>query len=170
MEHLLPGIPRHCTYIWDNKCISLWELTEMPEDHRSACQWREEESARSWQMTEWYAVSRTLSALQKSSLKCFCVGWEELLLFICLVMSNSLWPHGMQHDSLLCPLLFPRVCSNSCPLMHWFHQTISSSVVPFSACPQTLSASGSFLMSWLFTSGGQSIGTSASVLPVNIRG
>ena len=62
MGHLLPGIPRHCTYIRDNKCISVWKHTQMPKDHRSACQWKEGDSARSWQMTEWYAVSETLSS------------------------------------------------------------------------------------------------------------
>ena len=63
-----------------------------------------------------------------------------------------------------------RVCSNSCPLSQWCHPTISSSVVPFSPWPQSLPASGSFPVSWLFASGGQSIGASASVLPVNIYG
>ena len=169
MGHLLPGIPRHCTYIWDNKCISVWKHTQMPKGHRSACQWREGDSARSWQITEWYAVSKTLSVLQKSSLKHFYVGWEELLLFSRQVVSNSLRAHGLQHASLLCPPLFPRVCPNSCPLMQWFHPTISSSVVPFSSCPQSLPASGSFLMSRLFASGGQSIGASASVLPMNTQ-
>ena len=63
-----------------------------------------------------------------------------------------------------------RVCSNSCPLSQWCHPTISSSVVPFSPWPQSFPASGSFLMSWLFASSGQSIATSAPVLPMNING
>ena len=85
-------------------------------------------------------------------------------------MSNSLWLHG--HTRLSCPLLSPGVCSNSCPLSWWCHPPISSSVVPFSSCPQSFPASGSFQMSQLFTSGGQSIGVSvsASVLPMNIQG
>ena len=66
--------------------------------------------------------------------------------------------------------LSSRVCSNSCPLSRWCHPTISSSVVPFSSCPQSFPASGSFPMSQLFLSGGQSIGASASVLPMNIQG
>ena len=66
--------------------------------------------------------------------------------------------------------LSPGDCSNSCPLSWWCHPTISSSVVPCSSCPQSFPASGSFPVSWLFTSGGQSIGASASVLPVNIQG
>ena len=86
-------------------------------------------------------------------------------------MSNSLWPHGLQHTRLPCPSPTPRVYSNSCPSSRWCHPTISSSVVPFSSCLQTFPASGSFPMSQFFTSGGQSIGvsTSASVLPINIQ-
>ena len=83
------------------------------------------------------------------------------------VMSNSLRPHGPQHAKLPCLSLFPGVCANSCPLNQWCHPTISSSVIPFSSCPQSFPASGSFLMSQLFTSGGQSIGASASVLSMN---
>ena len=73
---------------------------------------------------------------------------------------------------LPCPSLFPRVCSNSCPLSQRSHPTVSSSVVPFSSCPQSFPASGSFPVSRVFTSGGQSIGAlaSASVLPMNIQG
>ena len=87
-------------------------------------------------------------------------------------MSNSLWPHGLQHSRLPCPLLSPRVCSNSCPLSQWCHQTISSSLAPFSPCPQSFPASGSFPVSRLFASGGQSIGASASasILSVTIQG
>ena len=87
-------------------------------------------------------------------------------------MSNSLWPHGLQHARLLCPSLSPRVGSDSCPLSRWYHPTILSSVVPFFSCFQSLPASGSFLISWLFTSGGQSIRASASlsVLPMNTQG
>ena len=84
-------------------------------------------------------------------------------------MSDSLWPQGLQHARLPCPSPFPGTCSNSCPLSWWCHPTISSSVVPFSSCLQSFAASGSFPMSWLFTSGGQSIRASASVLPMNIQ-
>ena len=92
-----------------------------------------------------------------------------MLLFRSSVVSNSLWPHGLQHARLPCPSLSLRVCSNSCPLSRWYHPTISSSVTPFSFCLLSFPASGSFLMSQLFTSGGQRIGVpaSASVLPVN---
>ena len=85
-------------------------------------------------------------------------------------MSASLWPHGLQHTSLPCPLPSPGVCSNSCPLSQWFNPTISSSVTPFSSYPQSFPASGCFPMSWLFTSRGQSIEASASILPMNIQG
>ena len=73
--------------------------------------------------------------------------------------------------SLACPSLSPEACSNSCPLSWWCHLTILSSVTPFSSCPQTFPTSGSFLMSWLFASGGQTIRASASapVLPMNIQ-
>ena len=88
------------------------------------------------------------------------------------VVSDSLQPHALQHTRLLCPSLSPWVCLNSCPLSQWCHPIISSSVAPFSSCPQSFPASGSFPMSWLFSSGGQSIGASVSesVLPVNFQG
>ena len=85
------------------------------------------------------------------------------------VESNSLWPHGLQHARLPCPSPTPTVCSISCPSSRWCHLTISSSVVPFSSCLQSFPASGSFLRSQFFTSGGQNIGVSASVLPMNIQ-
>ena len=79
-------------------------------------------------------------------------------------MSNSLWPHELQHTRLLCPSLSPGACSNSCPLTRWCHLTPSSSVIPF-FCFQAFPASGSFPMSLLFASGGQSI--SFSISPFN---
>ena len=97
-------------------------------------------------------------------------------------MSNSLQPHGLQRAKLSCPSPPPKACSNSLmslwwviddiqPLSQWWHPTISSSVIPFSSCLQSFPASGSFQMSQFFTSGGQSIGTSASasILPMNIQ-
>ena len=85
-------------------------------------------------------------------------------------MSNSLRPHELQHARPPCPSPTPGVYSNSCPWSWWCHSTISSSVVPFS-CLQSFPASGSFPMSQLFASGGQSIRASAStsVLPMNIQ-
>ena len=91
--------------------------------------------------------------------------------FSCSVVSNSLWPHGLQHARLPCPSPTPGA-PNSWPSGRWCHPTISSSVVPFPSYLQSFPASGSFLMSQFFTSGGQSIGVSASasVLPMNIQG
>ena len=87
-------------------------------------------------------------------------------------MPDSLQPHGLQHTRLPCPSPSSGVCSDSCPLNLWCQPTISSSVSPFSSCLQSFPASGSFPMSQLFASGGQSIGASASVsvLTMNIQG
>ena len=87
------------------------------------------------------------------------------------VMSNALRPHGLQHARFPCLSLTPEACSNSCPSSRWCHSTISSSVIPFSSCLQTFSASGSFQMTQFFASGDQSIGASASasLLPLNIQ-
>ena len=87
------------------------------------------------------------------------------------VVSKSLQPHEPRHDMPPCPSPIPGVYPNSCPLSWWCHPTISSSVIPFSSCFQSFPASRSFQMSQLFTSGGQSIGVSAStsVLSMNIR-
>ena len=91
--------------------------------------------------------------------------------FSCSVVSDSLWPHGPQHDKPPCPSPTPGVYPNSCPLSQWCHLTTSSSVIPFSSCPQSFPESGSLQMSQLFVSGGQSIGVSASksVLPMNTQ-
>ena len=87
-------------------------------------------------------------------------------------MSDSLRPHGLQHARTPCPSPTPGTYSNSCPFSQWYNPTISSSVILFSSRLQSFPASGSFQMSQLFTSGGQSIGVSAStsVFPVNIQG
>ena len=87
------------------------------------------------------------------------------------VMFDSLWPHGLQNARLPCPSPIPRACSNSCPSSQWSLPTNSSSVSPFSSCLQSFPASESFQMSLFSTSGGQSIGisASASVLPMNTQ-
>ena len=87
------------------------------------------------------------------------------------VVSDSLWPHGLQHARLPCSSPVPRACSNSCPLSRWCHPTISSSVIPFSSHLQSFPASGSFPVGQFFASGGQTIAVSASasVLPMNIQ-
>ena len=96
----------------------------------------------------------------------------QVLFFSRSVMSDSLWPHGLQHVRLPCPSPTPGAYSNSCPSHWWCHPTISSSVTPSYSCPQPFPVSGSFPMSWLFASAGQSIGVSAStsVLLMNIQG
>ena len=87
------------------------------------------------------------------------------------VVSDSLWPHESQHARPPCPSPTAGVHSNSCPSSQWYNPAISSSVIPFSSCPQSLPASGSFPMSQLFAWGGQNIGVSASasVLPMNTQ-
>ena len=92
--------------------------------------------------------------------------------FSCSVVSNSLWTHEPQYARPPCPSPTPIGHQNPCPLCRWCHPTISSSVVPFSSCPQSLPASESFPMSQLFTWGGQSTGVSAlaSFLPKKSQG
>ena len=102
-------------------------------------------------------------------------SWTEmtvLLLFSHSFVSDSLQPNGLQPTRFPCPSLSTRVCSDSSPLSQWCHSTISTSVTPFSSCLQSFPASGSFPMSWIFASGDQCIGVSASasVLPMNIQG
>ena len=98
--------------------------------------------------------------------------WTLLLVFSHSVVSDSLWPHGLQHARLSSPSLSPRICSNSWPLSQWCHPTISSSVAPFTSCSQSFPASGSFPMSQFFALSSQSFGASASasVPPINIQG
>ena len=98
--------------------------------------------------------------------------WLSSVHFYHFVMSDYLRPHGLQHTMLPWPSPTPTAYSNSRPSCQWWHPTISSSVVPFSSCFKSSPASGSFPMSGLFASGGQSIRTSASVsvLPMNIQG
>ena len=97
--------------------------------------------------------------------------WFSSVQFSHSVVSNSLWPHESQHARSPCPSPTPGVYSNSCPSSRWCHPAISSSVCPFSSCPQSLPASGSFPMSQLFKWGGQStrVSASASVLPMNTQ-
>ena len=103
-------------------------------------------------------------------LSCSCIH-QSSVQFSCSVVSDSLWPHGLQYTSLPCLSPTPGVYSNSCPSSQWCHPTVSSSVIPFSSHLQSFPASVSFPMSHFFTSGGQSIGASASasVLTVNIQ-
>ena len=96
--------------------------------------------------------------------------YSLLLLFIRQVMSDHLRPRGLQLARLSCSSWSPGVCPSSCPLVWWYHPAISSSDTHFTFCLQFSPASGSFPMSWLFASGGQSVGASASVLLVSVQG
>ena len=125
----------------------------------------------------WYVsalVSPLISFIQFLTVFCvqvFCLLGEVSVQFSHSVMSEFLQPHEPQHARPLCPSPTPRLFPNPCPLCRWCFPTISSSAVPFSSCPQSLPASGSFQMSQLFSLGGQTIGVSAStsVLPVNTQ-
>ena len=116
-------------------------------------------------------TTNTQWAITEGSNKPFIQG-QQFLLCNCQVLSDSSWPHGLQHARLPCPSPCPGVCSNSCLLSWWCHPTISSPVIPFSSRLQSFPASGSFPMSQLFPSSCQSTGVSAStsVLPMNIQG
>ena len=135
-----------------------------------------------------FLLHRSFNSLDNFTLKCFIVfnaivNWiflklyfSDFLLFSAVqfsrsVISNSLRPHELQHARPPCPSPTPGVSPNSHPLSQWCHPAISTSVIPFSSCPQSLPASESFPMSQLFTWGGQSIGvsSSASVLPMNTQ-
>ena len=131
-----------------------------------------------WQATV-HRVTKSRMWLKRLSthtaIKCP-LRWEtcanSLVQCSCSVVSDSLRPHELQHTRPPCPSPTPRVHSNSCPSSRWCHPAISSSIVPFSSCPQSLPASESFPMSQLFPWGGQSTGVSASasVPPVNTQG
>ena len=123
-------------------------------------------SIRNTQCREVCNYMKTDKKRNNSNPKC-----PTILLLSHSVMPNSLQPRGLQHSRLPCASLSPRACSNSCPLSQWCHPTVLSSVVTSFSCLQSFPVSGSFLMSRLFASGGQSIGvpTSASVLPMNAQ-
>ena len=87
--------------------------------------------------------------------------------FSCSVLSDSLWPHGLQHTRPPCPSPTPRACSNSCPSSRWCHPIVSSSFVPFSSLLQSFPAPGAFQMSQFFSSGDQSISLRFSISPSN---
>ena len=133
-------------------------------------------------LTKWTFVGKIMSLLlntlsifsqETGKVVCYSHFFKNLFVvqFSRSVMSDSLQPHGLQHGRPSYPSPPPRVYTNSCPLSWWYHPSISSSVVPFSSCLQSLPASGSFQMSQFFTASGQSIGVSASasVLPMNIQ-
>ena len=139
-----------CSFLWPN-CIQLYICTISSLSIHLLM----DISVVSMSWLLWKVLLWTFSSLQ----------------FRCSVVSDSLRPHGLQHTRPPCPSPAPGAYSNSCPLSPWCHPTFSSSVVPFSSRLQSFPASGSFQMSQFFTSGGQSIGVSASasVLPMNIQ-
>ena len=103
---------------------------------------------------------------------CLMLTSDIMLLLSCYVASDSLWPHELQPVRIPCPPFSPGVCSDSCPLHRWCQPTTWFSATPFSSCPHYFPASESFQMRWLFTSGGQSVGVSASAsgVSLNIQG
>ena len=111
-------------------------------------------------VVQWWGLSTLMAMTQVQS-----------LISVHSIVSDSLRPHELQHTRPPCPSPTPKVHPNPFPSSRWWHPTISSSVVPFSSCPQSFPASGSFQMSQLFASAGQSIGVSAStsVLPMNTQ-
>ena len=141
------------------------EAKEPPNSQNAL--WEEEKNQRThtYQFKKW---------LPNYSIQIECIGIETFssAQFSHSVLSNSLQPHGLHHARLPCPSPTPRACTNSGSLSRWCHPTISSSVIPFSSHLQSFAASGSFLVSQFFASGGQNIGisASASVLPVNVQG
>ena len=131
--------------------------------------WNKQQTTDNMQQHEWTAVH--LHKWKKPETKDHTLCITYLYKILVVVQSlNHVWPHGLQHTRLPCPSPCPRVRPNSCPLIWWYHPTISSSVIPFSFCLQSFPASGSLPMRWLLASGGQSIGASASVLPVSFQG
>ena len=140
--------------------------TQLPVDRCTWWSWRAHECKNSECYTFLLAPDTTVAAHGSGEIL---KVWTGVLLFSHSVVSDSLRPHGLKHARLPCPST-PRAYSNSCPLNWWYHPTISSSVIPFSSCLQSFPATGSFPMSQLLASGGQSIRASASVLPMNIQG
>ena len=127
-------------------------------------------------MKKWERWKHEMIRYKSNKIKATSICWESQMLmkdsqFSHSVVSDSLRPHESQHARPPCPSPTPRVHPNSCLSSRWCHLAISSSVVPFSSCPQSLPASGSFPMSQLFAWGGQSTGVSASVsvLPMNTQ-
>ena len=136
------------------------------------CNYEEPQNTKFYLSTEWNICIITyflIESKKSSMIPHYYIN--QSVQFSHSVMSDSLRPHESQHTRPPCPSPTPKVYSNSCLLSRWCHTAISSSVIPFSSCPQSIPASVSFQMSQLFASGGQSIGVSASasVLPMNTQ-
>ena len=154
---------RFCTEVMCDSSSVTWmgmDRLSMVDRHRQKEQ--EQEKAQRQQLQEHSLGEEEAEWAPAASSRSLFALWD-----LVVVLSDSLWPRGLQYSRLSCS----RVCSNSCPLSQWCHPTISSSVTPFSICLQYFPASGSFPMGWLLASCGLSIGdsASASVLPINIQ-
>ena len=154
-----PGAPQWLARVEGKMFFSLSWLSESPEElmniiHRFPCLW--------------IRIFREYSNECLKANPIISQHWCQIELLFChYIVSDFLWPHGLQHARLPCPSLFPGVCLNSCPLSQWCHPTISSSVSSASSLASNLSQHQNlFPVSQLFASGGQSIEASASVLPM----
>ena len=183
-ERILEWVAISSSWPRDQTCVSCISFrfftTEPPGKPKcqikspSACEWdsqktkgARDDAGQDWRKNDIFLTCFTLPFQSFSSLSVLRINFCCSVAQLCPILR----PHGLQHARLPCPSPSPRACSNSCPWSWWCHPAISSNVVPFSSCLQSFSSSGSFPMSWLFASGGQSIGVSAlaSVVPVNIQ-
>ena len=165
--HLVP-------WCWEDSFIGLSKISMI--GHSMCCYWTKPSSSKSLWTTAVSVVSSSrkifpIVAYSHIQSHTIIIQFSSVQ-FSRSVMSDSLWPHELQHARPLCPPPTPRVHSNSRTSSRWCHTAISSSVVPFSSCPQSLPASESFPMNQLSAWGGQSIGVSAlaPVLPKNTQG
>ena len=165
MAHLVKNLPVMWE-IWVQSLNQGYPLEKEMVAHSSILAWENSIDREAWRVTvHWVTKSQAQLSNQHFHKNFSSVQFSRS------VMSDSLLPHESQHTRPPCPSPTPGVHSNLRPWSWWCHPAISSSIVPFSSCPQSLPASGSFQMSQLFTSGGQDIGVSAlaSVLPMNTQ-